>query len=124
MHRSHDLAGHVADIAFRMASAENVRVDAKHVDGVAPELKFVGIIFDCECYAGRIILFDQAILMERPRLRLACALVAGVIADDARVAGESFGVLSNQHRRRQRFPLLAHFGYARISGKNAFTVAR
>ena len=95
MNRTYHLAGQIADVALREARAENVRVDAEHVDGVAPELIFVGIIFHREGYAGRVILLDQAVLMECPRLPLACALVTSVIADDARIAGQSFGVLSD-----------------------------
>ena len=77
----------------RKRRAENVGVDAEDIDGVAPELIFVGKVFDREGDAAGVILLDQAVLMECPRLSFAGAFVAGVVADDARVAGQAFGVL-------------------------------
>src|SRR5208283_1888140 len=85
------------------AATEDVWVDAEYIDAVAPELKFVRIIFHREGYAGRVILFDQAVLMECSRLPLACALVTRVIADDARIAGQSLTILGDQLVRADFF---------------------
>ena len=70
-----------------------------------------------------VVLFDQAVLMERPRLPLAGAFVARVVADDARVISQSLGILSD-HVVGADVSIFAHPGYAGISGKNALTVAR
>src|SRR5258707_8280765 len=95
MYRIDHLPGQIADVAFGMAATKNVGIDAEDVDGVPPELKFVGIILDSEGDAARVVLFYQAVLMECARLPLARAFVTGVVAGDVRIVSQSFCILSN-----------------------------
>src|SRR5260221_12327294 len=120
MNRAYYLARRIANIALREVTTETVRVDAKHVDGVAPELVLVGDIFHREGDAAGVVFFDQAVLMDGPRLSLAGALVASVVADDARVVSKSLGMLSHHIvgadvSRRRPPGIRAHFGKKRAN---------
>ncbi len=87
MDGAYDLPGNIADVAHVLGAADNVGIDPEHIDSVAPVLIFAGKIFHREGNTARVILLDQAVLMECPWLDLAGALVARVLTDDMRIAG-------------------------------------